>query len=134
MKTGLKTALLGYCRNIAMSLIEEALPAMLGVKVTILRYISDDPQPGIVECELEDANGKQWLFIEKTAIVSAANLDANTIYPQPGIIGCEVVRRSRESANREVVRINTERPWLVESVDGSTEFDVLAESLTDLNW
>jgi len=31
---------------------------MLGVKVTILRYISDDPQPGVVECELEDAHGR----------------------------------------------------------------------------
>ena len=106
---------------------------MLGVKVTILRYISNDPQPGIVECQLEDANSNRWLFIEKTAIVSTANLDAKTSYPQPGIIACEVVRRSRESADREVVRINTERPWLVESIDGSTEFDVLAESLVDLS-
>jgi hypothetical protein len=85
------------------TLIEEA-PAMLGVKVTILRYASDDPQPGIVECQLEDANGKRWLFIEKTAIVSTANLDAKMSYPQPGIIACGVVRRSRESADREVVR------------------------------
>src|SRR5215467_11348997 len=106
---------------------------MLGVKVTILRYISDDPQPGIVECQLEDANGKRWLFIEKTAIVSTASLDSRTGYPQPGIIACEVVRRTRERADREVVRINTERPWHVESIDGSTEFDVLAESLVDLS-
>jgi hypothetical protein len=106
---------------------------MLGVKVTILRYISDDPQPGVVECQLEDANGNSWLFVEKTAIVSTADLDAKTNYPQPGIIACEVVRRSRESAGREVVRINTERPWLVESVDGSTEFDVTADSLVDLS-
>ena len=106
---------------------------MIGVKVTILRYLSDDPQPGIVECQLEDANGNRRLFIEKTAIVSAANLDAKTSYPQPGIIACEVVRRSTEIANRKVVRISTELPWHVESVDGSTEFDVLPESLTDLS-
>ena len=105
---------------------------MVGVKVSVLRYISDDPQPGIVECELQDANGHRWLFVEKTAIVSMANLDAKTSYPQPGVIACEVVRRSRESTHREVVRINTERPLLVESLDGQTEFDVLADSLTDL--
>jgi hypothetical protein len=106
---------------------------VIGVKVTILRYTSDDHQPGIVECQLEDANRHRWLFIEKTAIVSTANLDAKTTYPQPGIIACEVVRRSCENTDREVVRINTELPWHVESVDGSTEFDVLADSLTDLS-
>jgi hypothetical protein len=36
---------------------------MLGVKITILRYISDDPQPGVVECQLVDANGNSWLFL-----------------------------------------------------------------------
>jgi len=105
---------------------------MLGVKVTILRYVSDDPQPGVVECQLEDANGNCWLFLEKTAIVSTANLDAETIYRQSGVIACEVVRRSHES-NREVVRISTERPWHVESVDGSTEFNVTAASLIDIS-
>jgi|SRR5215469_456186 len=106
---------------------------MVGVKVTILRYLSDDPQPGIVECQLENANGNRILFIEKTAIVSTANLDAKTNYPQPGILACEVLRRRRERAGREVVRIDTERPWHIESVEGSTEFDVAAESLVDLS-
>ena len=44
------------------------------------------PQPGIVECQLEDGNGNRILFIEKTAVVDT------------------------ESAGREVVRIDTERP------------------------
>jgi hypothetical protein len=107
---------------------------MLGVEVTILRYVSDDPQPGVVECELEDAHGRRWSFVEKTAIVSAARLDANTSYPQQGIIACEIVRRSRDDAEREIVRINSERPWLVESVDGLTEFDVLPNALVEFKW
>ena len=41
---------------------------MLGVKVTVLRYVSDDPQPGIVEFQLEDANGHRWLFVDKTSV------------------------------------------------------------------
>src|SRR5882757_5008577 len=48
--------------------IGDAGNAMVGMKVTILRYISDEPQPGIVECELEDAYGRSWSFIDKTAI------------------------------------------------------------------
>jgi len=72
--------------------------------------------------------------VEKTAIVSAAHLDANTSYPQQGIIACEMVRRSRDdTAEREIVRISSERPWLVESVDGLTEFDVLPDALVEFN-
>ena len=107
---------------------------MLGIKVTIVRYISDEPQPGIVEFQLEDAHGRRWSFVDKTAIVSAAQLDANTSYPQQGIIACEIVRRTRDDAgDREIVRISSERPWFVESVDGSTEFDVLPDALVEFN-
>jgi metallophosphoesterase superfamily enzyme len=82
----------------------------------------------VVELELE------WSFVEKTAVVSAAHLDANTSYPQQGIIACEIVRRSRDdAAEREIVRISSERPWFVESVDGSTEFDVLRDALVEFN-
>ena len=74
------------------------------------------------------------LIVDKPAIVSAASLDAQTTYPQPGIIACEIVRRRRDTAQGEVVRISTERPWFVESVDGLTEFDVLPGALVEFNW
>jgi|SRR5450631_1847617 hypothetical protein len=106
---------------------------MLGIKVTIVRYISDEPQPGIVECQLEDAHGHQWSFVEKTAIVSTQNLDAQATYPQEGVIACEMLQRSLDGARREVIRVDTERPWHIESVEGETKFDVLPESLIDFN-
>ncbi len=105
---------------------------MPGIKVTIVRYIRDDPQPGIVECQLEDAHGRRWSFVEKTAIVSAEHLDAETTYPQRGVIAGEIVRRSLDAAGREVIRIDTKRPWHVESIEGVTQFDVLPESLVEL--
>jgi hypothetical protein len=105
---------------------------MLGVRVKIVRYISDDSQPGIVECELEDIHAKRWSFVEKSAIVCPAHLDAQSSYPQDGIIACEIVQRSRDG-DRDIIRTNTWRPWLVESVDGSTEFDVLPDAIVDLN-
>jgi len=105
---------------------------MQAVKVTITRHVNDDPQPGIVECELLDAHGRKWHFIEKTAVVTARYLDAQSAYPQPGVIAGEVVRRSRDGVGREVVQIDTERPWGVESIDGTTQFDVLADSLVEL--
>jgi|SRR5262245_49267784 len=102
---------------------------MLGVKVAIIRYVSDDPQPGLVECELFDAHGRRWRFIEKAAVVSADLLDAGSAYPRPGVIVGEVVWRGRDAAGRELLRLDTERPWGVESVDGVTQFEVLPESL-----
>jgi len=106
-------------------------PAVLAVKVKIVRYLSDDPQPGVVECELEDVHGQRWSIIEKTAIVSTAELDAHSSYPQQGLIGCEIVQRKRDDKG-EIVRISTERPWMVGSIDGSTEFDVLPDALVDV--
>ncbi len=104
---------------------------MLGVKVTIARYISDDPQPGIVELQLEDAHGRRWSFVEKTAIVSKEFLDAQTTYPQQGVIACEIIQRRFDVSGREVIRIDTKRPWYVESVDGITEFDVSTDVLSE---
>jgi hypothetical protein len=105
---------------------------MLAVKVKITRYVSDDPQPGIVECELFDVHGRCWHFIEKTAVVSADDLDAKSVYPQPGVIAAEVVGHSKDAAGRDVTRIDTSRPWDVESTDGATQFDVLSELLIEL--
>jgi hypothetical protein len=105
---------------------------VLGIKGTITRYLSDEPQPGIVECQLVDAHGRLWSFVEKSAIVSAGSLHARTVYPQPGVIAGEVVERSRNSEGREVVRINTEQPYGVSAVDGTAQFDVFAESLEEI--
>ena len=105
---------------------------MLGIRVKIVRYISDEPQPGIVECQLEDAHGRRWSFVEKTAIVSTEHLDAHASYPQRGVLAGEIVQRRLDDAGREIIRISTERPWHVESVDGVTEFEILPESLVEL--
>ena len=78
---------------------------MLGIKVNIIHHISDEPQPGIVECELFDARGRRWSFVEKTAIVSLEDLRANTSYPRPGVIACEIVSRSVDQKGRDVVII-----------------------------
>jgi len=102
------------------------------LKVTITRYITDEPQPGIVECELIDVHGRCWHFIEKTAIVSSTDIDATSHYPRPGVIAGEVVGRSHDAGGREVFRIDTHRPWGVESVDGNTQFEVFPAALVEL--
>lgn len=107
---------------------------VIGIRFAITRYVSDDPQPGIVECEFADAHGRRWSFVVKTAIVSADWLDARTAYPQPGVIACEIAGRRRDATGRELILIDTEDPWGVQSVDGSTRFEVEPTSLIEWEW
>ena len=103
---------------------------MLGVRVTITRFV-DEYQPGWVECSLTDAWGKLWLFVEKVPVVADTALDSRSEYPQPGVIACEIAGKQRDSDGREVITIDTAKPWYVEATTGEVRFDVLPEQLTE---
>jgi hypothetical protein len=98
---------------------------LVGVQVEIVRY-ADDSYPGWVEFYLIDVHGRRWSFVEKVPIVTEALLDASSTYPQPGLIACEVVGRAGG-----VARIDTTRPWGIESVEGETRFEVPEGSLVE---
>src|SRR5262249_35172166 len=101
---------------------------MISVNVEIRRYI-DDSNPGWVECWLTDAHGQKWSFIEKLPIVTDAQLNERSQYPQPGIIACEIVERFRGADDVEFIVINTARPWGVESTNGETQFTIRQSQL-----
>lgn len=103
---------------------------MPGVRVQITRYV-DDWQPGWVECKLVDASGHEHLFVEKVPVVTAARLDADSSYPQPGVIACVVVGKQAGSDGREIIEIDTQTPWDIESTDGRSRFEVLSDQLND---
>ncbi|MDD3481748.1 hypothetical protein [Azovibrio restrictus] len=60
------------------------------VSVQIVRFV-DDYQPGIVECQLVDAEGGHF-FIDKVPIVAAEDLCLDSSYPADGAIACEIER------------------------------------------
>jgi hypothetical protein len=94
------------------------------IRIPIVRWVRDD-NPGWVECLLTDASGRTWRLVDKLAIFSKAiDLDENSVYPQPGILACEAVAAKVDAQNRNIVVINIEKPWGVESVEGATLFDV----------
>ncbi len=105
---------------------------MLGLRVAVTAYI-DDSQPGWVEGELVDAWGQKWLFHEKVPIVSKEDLDESSPYPQPGFIACVVLNEAFDLAGRDVLTVDTERPWGVEELGGNTVFHILAEQLEELS-
>lgn len=48
------------------------------------------------------------------------------LVPAAGVVRCEVLERFKDGLGRELVRIGTERPDGVESLEGLTEFVVPA--------
>lgn len=101
---------------------------MTAVKAAIVEWV-DDSYPGFVRCALVDAWGRTWSFVDKLPAFTLGDLDRQNPYPQPGSIACEVIRRWRDPAGREIVTVTTERPWGIEATTGETVFDVLVEEL-----
>lgn len=104
---------------------------MKAIRVDIVRFI-DAAQPGWVECRLSDAAGQHWFFKEKVPVVSEADLTADSTYPQPGVIACEVLESHERADGKQIVIIDTERPWHCESTTGQTRFEVFAERVVEL--
>jgi hypothetical protein len=99
--------------------------------VKISRYV-DAAFPGWVECSMVDATGHEHLFVDKVPVVTNAGLSETSHYPQPGFIACVVIGRDMRDDGSQRVRIDTERPWGVETTVGGTKFKVLPEQLCEL--
>jgi hypothetical protein len=102
---------------------------MTSIRVEITRWV-DDHQPGIVECKLTDAAGRDWLFIEKLPLVTEDDsLCASSVYPIKGLIACKVIAYIEDLSRRRIVRITTEVPWQIAALDGEMVFDVRPEQI-----
>lgn len=101
------------------------MPAVL---VTISRF-TDEGFPGWVEFLLVDVQGRTWTFNEKLPVVSTEVLWTDSEYPRQGSIACTILSRKADEAGRQIVTIDSDRPWGIESTEGSTVFDVFAEQL-----
>ena len=91
----------------------------------LVRWVADEPQPGLVEAVLTDVTGKRWHFIEKVAIVSRETLGNNSEFPRPGVIRCEILENSDAESKYGICKISTERPdGVVATENHQTVFDV----------
>jgi len=96
--------------------------------IPITRFI-DPHQPGFVECTLRDASGRAWLLVDKVPVFTDAFLDAESSYPQPGVVACEILREWTDETGRRRCLIDTDRPWGVSTAAGETQFEVFADQL-----
>ncbi len=102
---------------------------MADIAVSILRWVDDDPQPGIVEFSLLDNSGRDWRFVDKQAVVSPEPLDGRNAFPRPGCIRCSILSFRFDDAGHDIAEIDTGLPWGIEAVDGTHVFRVAAERL-----
>ncbi len=106
---------------------------MFGIKVSILRYLSDDPHPGIVACQFVDSNGRHWCFVEKTAVVydGSDSLGPQSRFPITGFIAGTIGAKVFSKNGHEAVEFSTEQPWGIESIEGQSTFIVRPDVLED---
>jgi hypothetical protein len=93
-----------------------------------VRWVGDDPFPGLVEVAFPDVDGARHVLVDKPPVFGGADgLGPGTAYPVAVKLDCEVLRVSQDA-----VVITTEGPWGVETPDGRTEFRVDACQLVDV--
>jgi hypothetical protein len=102
---------------------------MQSLAVQIFRFV-DSAFPGWVECELVDAYGRRHVLKDKVPIFTIEDLGADSKYPSPGSVRCEVAERYKNENGNELVRASTAKPDGVESTEGLSEFTVLASAVT----
>lgn len=102
---------------------------MICLAVQIERLV-DEHFPGFVGCVLIDADGLRHEFVEKVPVVSTIDLRPDSVYPQPGHIGCVIEEKWVDELGQCRVRVSTKLPWSVESVAGATTFTVFEKQIS----
>ena len=93
------------------------------VYIRAVRWVSDDPQPGIVECRLVDAEGIEHVLVDKAAIFDATErLRPDATYPIELAITCRVIQEGHTDVVIELAHH-------VESVEGLRVFRVARRSM-----
>lgn len=102
---------------------------MNAIPLEITRWADESNVPGWVECRLVDAEGQAHVFIEKVPVITTEDLRPDTKFPRPCAIACEVQSEWKDVAGRSLTRVDTIRPWGVESTAGQTTFVIFTWQL-----
>jgi hypothetical protein len=103
---------------------------MPNLRVKIVRFVDEEPQPGIVESQFRDDEGQVHSIIDKVPYFINAVLWSDSEYPQPGDIRCRVLERIHRISG-DFARITIAEPDYIEATDGKSEFVVNEADLFD---
>lgn len=97
---------------------------MLCLIVTAIEYIQTGSHPDWVRCRFEDVHGRLWSIFEKVPVVTSDDFDETTPLPHPAYVAVHILNTYRDANNREVVTVDTDAIWGIETEDGVSVFDV----------
>lgn len=103
---------------------------MAAVACQVVRWVADEPQPGLVEAQLTDSDGQLWSFADKLPIFILEGNGRPARFPVAGAIRCQILRHEILADGREVTTISTASPDGVDS-NGETTFRVPASLVSD---
>ncbi|BFV56298.1 hypothetical protein KCMC57_up14020 [Kitasatospora sp. CMC57] len=94
-----------------------------------VRWVDDEPWPGVVEVQFTDATGRCWSLVDKAPIFAAmGELGPDSAYPVEVTVACVVAEGHGLPENDEVVTVSTS-PDRVTTPDGREEFAVRRDQL-----
>ena len=102
---------------------------MPAVECQVVRWVADEPQPGLVEAHLTDSDGRPWIFIDKEPIFCSDPVGRAARFPVAGVIRCQVIGHEVRADGFEVITIDTGSPDGVDS-EGNTIFRVPASAVS----
>ncbi|MCR8577523.1 hypothetical protein [Streptomyces sp. Isolate_219] len=103
---------------------------MVFLSCEAVRWVDDEPQPGLVEVRFTDAHQQQWAFIDKWPVFTDGDdLAPDAHYPVEVVILCDILTADDTANTSDTVKISVS-PWGLESLEGRVEFEVRADQLT----
>ena len=85
----------------------------------IVRKIANEELPGWLECQLVEADGREHIIIEKAPVLFAGPAPRREELPVSARISCTCVEEKEST-----VKIDTSKPFGIESTEGQYEFTV----------
>ncbi|WP_405061595.1 hypothetical protein OG474_08075 [Kribbella sp. NBC_01505] len=99
---------------------------MPNLRVLAIRWADTDQFPFVLETEVTDADGVRRSIVDKEPIFGGPELSLDTVLPTEILLECEVLTRTPDR-----VRITIDLPHGVLTSDGTADFDVHPDQLTD---
>jgi hypothetical protein len=93
------------------------------VRCEATRWVSDEPQPGWIEVQLTDADGRTWRFLDKPRVFAGgANISNTTEFPVAVAIPARII------AENDLITVSTD-PHGIQAKEGTSTFRVLPSQL-----
>lgn len=97
---------------------------MLELRCEAVRWVDDDPFPGIVEVRFVDAAGQLWSLVDKCVVFAHhGELTRESDYPVEVTVACVVQAEAEAKVGDGVVTVSTS-PHGATPPDGGEEFTV----------